>query len=74
MTHLCSVFIYACKFVIRLSISTKSRKVQKVPSLSHQRFSDNRGGELYFSTAHGHYFCLPINYFKHCSTNIIDSY
>jgi len=31
-----------------------------VPSLSHQRFPDDRGGELYLSTAHGHYFCLSV--------------
>src|SRR6218665_2140337 len=38
----------------------KSRKVRRVPSLSHQRFSDDRGGELYFSTSHGHYFYLSV--------------
>jgi len=38
----------------------KSRKVRRVPSLSHQTFSDDRGEELYFSTANGHYFCLSV--------------
>jgi len=23
-------------------------------------FSDDRGGKFYFSTAHGHYFCLSV--------------
>ena len=48
---LCSVHVgysYACKFIIGIYIYIKSRKVRRVPSLSHQRFSDNRGGELYF--------------------------
>jgi len=53
---------YACKFVIGLSIYLKSRKVRRVPSLSHHLFSDDRGGELYFSTAHRpiHYLCLSV--------------
>jgi len=29
-------------------------------SLSHQRFSDDRGVEAIFSTAHWHYFCLSV--------------
>src|SRR6218665_2247348 len=51
---------FSDSFVIGLSIYIKSRKVRRVQSLSHQRFSEDRDGELYFSTAHGHYFCLPI--------------
>ena len=72
MTHLC---IQLCLFVIWFSIYIKSRKIRRVPSLSHHKFSDARVGKLYFFTAHGHYLCLspwvvgmPINYFKHCST------
>src|SRR6218665_279834 len=42
----------------RTSIYIKCRKVHRLPSLSHQKISDDRGGELYFSTAHRHYFCL----------------
>jgi len=38
----------------------KIQKVRRVPSFSHQRFSDDRVGELYLSTAHGHYFCLSV--------------
>ena len=62
MTHLCSVgpYNYSCKFVIGLFIYIKSRKVHRVLSLSHQRFSDDRGGELYFSTTQRHYFCLSV--------------
>src|SRR6218665_3658572 len=62
---------------IGLSIYIKSRKVRRIPSLSHRRFSDEKVGELDFSTAHGHYILLvimPINYFKHGSTNIFYSY
>jgi len=65
------VYSYAFKFVIGLSIYIKSRKIRRVPSLSHQRFSDDRGKKLYFSTAHRHYFFASINYFKHCCTNIL---
>src|SRR6218665_3777899 len=62
LLHIFVVYSYACNFVIGLSIYIKSRKVRRVPSLSHQRFSDDRGGELhvYSSTAHGHYFCLSV--------------
>ena len=52
----------ACKFVIGLSIYIKSRKVRMIPSLSHQRFSDDRGGELYFSTAHIFPLCAVDRY------------
>ena len=52
------MYIYACKFVIGLSLYIKSRKVRRIPSLSHQRLSDDMCGELYFPTVLGHYFCL----------------
>src|SRR6218665_3967483 len=60
--------MYACKFVIGLSIYIKSRKGCRVPSLSHQRFSDDRGGKLNFSTAHRHHFCLSVS--KHCLNTV----
>ena len=46
--------------VIGRSTYITSRKLCRVPSVSHQRFSDDRGGELYFTTAHGHYFYLSV--------------
>ena len=54
------ILYHACKCVIRLSIYLISRKVCRVPNLGHQRFSDDRDGELNFSTAHRHYFCLSV--------------
>src|SRR6218665_2419456 len=53
MTHLCSVgpnnYMYACKFVIGLSIYIISRKVRKVPSLSYQRRLTKGVGSYIFS-------------------------
>src|SRR6218665_844800 len=72
--HIFVVYGYTCKFAIglsSLSIYIKSRKVRSVPSLSHQRFSDDRGGELYFSTAHKHYFCLSVCLFIILKTAVL---
>src|SRR6218665_1968059 len=54
------VMTHIYNFLIVCSIYMKSRKVRRVQSVSHQKFSDDRGGELYFFTAHGHYFCLSV--------------
>src|SRR6218665_3418520 len=59
-TSLQCIYSYACKFVIGHSIYIKSRKFVREPSVGHQRFSDDRGGEFYLSTAHGHYLCLSV--------------
>src|SRR6218665_1571585 len=58
--HIFVVYSYAFNFVIGRSFYIKSQKVRMVSRLTHQRFSDKRGGELYLSTAHRHYFSLSV--------------